>query len=78
MDVKVAEKASKLLNTLNGLNEIKKATENESSHWWAFRAPHLKYRNDGDGIYMPDILRDEFVEAVDRAIAKTKEKIEKL
>ena len=78
MDVKVAEKASKLLKTLEKLNEIKEATEKESSHWWAFCAPDVKRRSDDGVIYMPDILRDEFVEAIDRAIAKTKEKIEKL
>lgn len=78
MDKKTAEKASKFLSTLEHLEEIRQATEESKSHWWSFLTPDIKRLRDSDGLYMPEILRDEFVEAVERAIEKTKAKLDKL
>lgn len=78
MDKKTAEKASQLLNTMECLEKIQRVMENERSHWWAFLTPNVKRLGDGDGLFMPEILRDEFEEAVERAIEKTKAKLDKL
>lgn len=37
MDKKTAEKASKLLNVLERLNDIQEAMKEEKSHWWSIR-----------------------------------------
>ncbi len=78
MDKKTAEKASKLLKTLERLEEIWQATEESKSHWWSFLTPDVKRLTDNDGLMMPEILRNEFKEAVERAIEKTKAKLDKL
>lgn len=78
MDKKTAEKASKLLKTLERLEEIQKATEESKSHWWSFLTPDVKRLTDNDGLMMPEILRNEFKEAVERVIEKTKAKLDKL
>lgn len=41
MDKKTAEKASKLLETLERLEEIRQATEESKSHWWSFPAQRV-------------------------------------
>ena len=78
MDKKTAEKASKLLKTLERLEEIRQATEERKSHWWSFLTPDVKRHTDTDVLMMPEILRNEFKEAVERAIEKTKVKLDKL
>lgn len=78
MDKKTAEKASRLLNTMERLDRIQRAMEEGKSHWWAFLTPNVQRREDGDGLMIPEILRDEFKEAVERAIEKTNAKLDKL
>ena len=78
MDKKTAEKASKLLETLERLEEIPQAKEASKSHWWSFLTSDEKRLTDNDGLMMPEILRNEFKEAVERAIEKTKVKLDKL
>lgn len=78
MDKKTAEKASKLLKTLERLEEIRQATEESKSHWWSFLTSDVKRLTDNDGLMMPEILRNEFKEAVERAIEKTTKKLDEL
>lgn len=78
MDKKTAEKASQLLNTMEQLDRIKRAMEEGKSKWWAFLTPDVKRREDDDGLMMPEVLRSEFEEAVERAIEKTNAKLDKL
>ena len=59
------------------LQDIKNATIKEESHWWGFISSDSK-RWDSDGLRMPETLRNEFVNALDRSIEIVKAKIEKL
>ncbi len=77
MEKEKAEKAKKLLAEIDRLHDIKDATEKESSHWWSFLSPDTK-RWDSDGLLMPDILRQKFVEAVDAAITETEDELNEL
>ena len=77
MKEETAKQAAELLHELDMLQEIKNATIKEKSHWWGFIAPDCKTWNDG-GLTMPLILRDEFVNALDRSIEIVKAKIGKL
>ena len=77
MKEETAKRASELLHELDMLQDIKNATIKEESHWWGFIAPDCKRLNN-DGLYMPKILRGEFVNALDRSIEIAKAKIEKL
>ncbi len=78
MDKRTAEKARQLLGTMERLEEIQQAMEKCKSRWWSFLTPDVKRLNDSDGLMMPEVLRDEFNEAVERAIEKTKAKLDKL
>lgn len=69
MEKEKAERAKKLLAEIDRLHDIKDATEKESSHWWSFLSPDTK-RWYSDGLLMPDILRQKFVEAIDAAITE--------
>lgn len=73
MDIDKARKVAQLLSNLDTITEIEEAMEKEKSHWWGFITPDIK-RWDSDGKMMPDVLREEFAEAVKRA--KTKIHIE--
>ena len=77
MKEETAKRASELLHELDMLQDIKKATIKEESHWWGFVAPDCKTW-DSDGLPMPETLRNEFVNALDRSIEIVKAKIEKL
>ena len=72
-----AQKAKKLLAEIDRLQDIKDATVKESSHWWSFLSPDTQ-RRDSDGLRMPDILRQKFVEAVDAAIQETEDELRDL
>ena len=75
MKEETAKRAADLLHELDMLQDIKNATI--KSRWWGFVAPDCKTWND-NGLTMPLILRDEFVNALDRRIEIVKAKIEKL
>ena len=77
MEKEKAERARQLLAEIEKLHNIKDATEKESSNWWSFLSPNTK-RWDSDGLLMPDILRQKFVEAVDAAINETENKLKEL
>lgn len=77
MEKKKAERARQILAEIERLHNIKDATEKESSHWWSFLSPDTK-RWDSDGLLMPDILRQKFVEAVDAAIKETEDELKEL
>ncbi len=66
-----------LLAEIEKLHNIKGATEKESSHWWSFLSADTKRWN-SDGLIMPDILRQKFVEAVDAAIKETEDELKEL
>ena len=72
-----AEEARSILSDLEALNELQSTLEKEDNHWWSLLTPDSKRRNE-NGIRMPEILREEFVEAVKRAIEKTKESLKEL
>lgn len=67
MDKYIAKQAKDLLNKLEQLQEIKSVIEKEERHWWSFLTPDVQTL-DKDGLIMPEILREEFVEAVNRSI----------
>ena len=72
-----AKRAADLLHELDMLQDIKNATIKDKSHWWGFIAPDCKTL-DSDGLPMPETLRNEFVNALDRSVEIVKAKIEKL
>jgi hypothetical protein len=69
------ERARTLFAELKSLEDIKICTENEPKHWWAFVTPEML---NGGRLDMPDVLREEFVKAVDRSIEKINKLIEEL
>ena len=71
------EKARRLLETLEDLNKIKRYMEKGDRYWWSFLTPDLK-RSETEGLIMPDILRTEFVKAVDNSIEQVNKLIEEL
>ena len=75
MDIQKVDRARKLLAELKSLEDIKIYTENEPKHKWAFVA--LGMLNSGS-LDIPDILREEFMKAVDRSIEQLKKQIEEL
>lgn len=77
MEMNKAEEARSLLCDLDTLNEIQTVLEKEDNNWWNLLTPDTK-RWDEDGIRMPEILRDEFKEAVKRAIEKTENALKEL
>ncbi|TCO85684.1 hypothetical protein EV202_1498 [Bacteroides heparinolyticus] len=77
MEKEKAERAKNLLDEIDRLHDIKDATEKESSHWWSFLSPDTK-RWSNDGLVMPDILRQKFVEAVDAAITEKEYELKEL
>ena len=77
MKEETAKQAAKLLHELDMLQDIKNATIKDKSHWWGFIAPDCKTW-DSDGLPMPETLRNEFVNALDRSIEIVKAKIGKL
>ncbi len=78
MKIEQAAEIRFLLNELDRLNHIKVQTEEEGEkQWWLLVTPKLRSYNDG-GLVMPDILRDEFVKAVDRCIEQLEKQIEEL
>lgn len=77
MKEETAKQAAELLHELDMLQDIKNATIKDKSHWWGFIAPDCKTWN-SDGLLMPETLRKEFVNALDRSIEIVKAKIEKL
>lgn len=77
MNVDKAIKARELMNLLDHLNGIKQVIEEERSHWWSSLTPDIK-RRDSDGMIMPTILREEFKEALNRALEKTNKKLVEL
>lgn len=77
MEKNKAEEARNLLSDLDALDEILTVLEKEDNHWWNLLTPDTK-RWDEDGIRMPEILRDEFKEAVKRAIEKTENALKEL
>lgn len=77
MDIDKAKDARSLLCDLDTLNEIQSVLEKEDNHWWNLLTPDTKRWNE-DGIQMPEILRDEFKEAVKRAIEKAEKALKDL
>jgi hypothetical protein len=77
MDKKKAEEARDLLSELASVQDIKDAMGEEEKNWWSFLSPDTK-RWDGDGLIMPEILREEFTKAVDRSIEQLEKQIEEL
>ena len=77
MKEETAKRAAELLHEIDMLQDIKNATIKDKSHWWGFIAPDCKTW-DSDGLPMPETLRNEFVNALDRSIEIVKAKIEKL
>ena len=77
MKEETAKRAAELLHELDMLQDIKNATIKEESHWWGFIAPDCKTL-DSNGLPMPETLRNEFVNTLDRSIEIVKAKIEKL
>lgn len=51
--------------------------EKGDRYWWSFLTPDLK-RSETEGLIMPDILRTEFVKAVDNSIEQVNKLIEEL
>ena len=74
MEMTDAEKVVELMADLKSIEEIETAMTKEENHWWGFITPDTK-RWDADGIRMPEILREEFVEAVKRAKDKINKEI---
>lgn len=77
MEMDKATEARRILCDLEALNEIKSTLEVEDNHWWSLLTPDTKRWNE-KGITMPEILREEFVEAVKRAIEKTEKALKEL
>lgn len=77
MDIDKAKDARCLLDDLDSLKDFQEVTDKEDNHWWSLLTPDIKRWKD-DGIKMPEILREEFAEAVKRAIERTNEKLENL
>lgn len=77
MEMDKAKEARSLLSDLEALNELQSTLKKEDNHWWSLLTPDSK-RWDEDGIRMPEILREEFVEAVKRAIEKTEKALKEL
>lgn len=77
MEKNKAEEARNLLSDLDALDEILTVLEKEDNHWWNLLTPDTKRWHE-DGIRMPEILRDEFKEAVKRAIEKTENALKEL
>ena len=77
MKKETAKRAADLLHELDMLQDIKNATIKDKSHWWGFITPDCKRWN-SDGLPMPETLRNEFVNALDRSIEIVTAKIEKL
>lgn len=71
MDINKVEERMDILDTLN---EIKELTEEEDSHWWSFLTPDYKIWS-RDGIKMPEVLRKEFIKALDRCIGQIEKQI---
>ncbi|MBB1530170.1 MAG: hypothetical protein HG466_005645 [Prevotella sp.] len=65
MEKNKAKTARSLLAKLERLEDIKTHIEAEPQHWWSFLTPDMYSK---EGLIMPDILRTEFVKAVDRSI----------
>jgi len=72
-----AEKVVELSKVISQMEDIKRATEKEKSHWWKFATPDT-VRHDEEGLWMPDILRDEFVKSVDKCLEKLNKELEEL
>lgn len=72
-----AKQVAWLMRELNMLQDIKNATIKDKSLWWGFIAPDCKTW-DSNGLPMPETLRNEFVNTLDRSIEIVKAKIEKL
>lgn len=69
------KKAVELNESLNTLNEIlKHINEYDKDHWWSFFAPCT----DEEGIQMPDVLRTEFIKAVNRSMEIVRDEIKNL
>ena len=77
MKEETAKRAAELLRELDMLQDIKNATIKDKSHWWGFIAPDCKTW-DSNGLPMPETLRNEFINALDRSIEIVKAKIGKL
>lgn len=69
-----AEKVVELMADLKSIEEIETAMIDEENHWWGFITPNTK-RWDSDGIRMPEILREEFAEAIKRSKDKINKEI---
>lgn len=77
MEKEKAIRVREMLADIDRLNDIKAATEEESSHWWSFLSPDTRKWHT-DGLVMPEALRQKFVEAVDAAIAGIEEELNEL
>ena len=75
MEKNTAEIARDLLAELVWLEDIKTRIEAEPQHWWSFLTPDMYSK---EGLIMPDILRTEFVKAVDKSIERLNKLIEEL
>ncbi len=71
MKKEIAIKASRILEELTQMEDIKEATEKGHSQWWMFSTPST-------GIEMPGILRDEFKESVDKCLEILNKELEEL
>lgn len=78
MKIEKAEQAKELLEEIDRLKEIRKQTEKEKSHWWAFKSPDIKRENDGDGLYFPESLHREFPILIDKLINDCENKLKEL
>lgn len=77
MEKDKAEEARSILSDLEALDEIQSTLEKEDNHWWSLLTPDSKRWNE-DGVRMPEILREEFVEAVKRAIERSEKALKEL
>lgn len=77
MEKDKAEEARSILSDLEALNVLQSTLEIEGNHWWSLLTPNSKRWNE-NGIMMPEILREEFVEAVKRAIERSEKALKEL
>lgn len=71
MKKETAIKASRILEELTQMEDIKEATERSHSQWWMFSTPCT-------GVEMPSILREKFKESVDECVKELNKELEEL
>lgn len=78
MEMEKATKAKDLLSLREKMNAIKSYMDRDKTYWWGFTTPNINRLESDRTLFMPDILRDKFVKAVDECIEEIESEIEKL